>query len=349
MHDMGARAVHLVGSYPAGSAEEAMLAMLEGAGARLLTLPTGETSRYEFYIQPIIEGLAAQGVLEVKRAGSWESSRERTVYQVPHGTELTGDAMELGYRAEAEEALPIYRRLRAERDLTGLPLQIGMPTDFTLAFIAMGVAGIRSHRDAFRAAAARDIAAIRESAGEEVIVQLEATAEMVLTAKSAPLHRGLDSVLGIGKGIAAAAEAAPAGTRFGVHLCVGSMNNRSRVTMRDARPLVELANSVARRWPSDRPLEYIHGPFAAGDVPPSTDPRFYAPLAELDLPSGTRFIAGFVHESPSLEEQSTTLLMIEEALGRRLDGIASACGLGRRPREIADAMVARAAALADVT
>ncbi|MET7767868.1 hypothetical protein [Nocardia sp. NPDC005366] len=345
---MGTRAVHLVGSYPAETAEEAMLAMLDGAGSRLLTLPTGETSRYEYYIQPIIEGLAAQGVLEVKRAGSWNSSRERTVYRVPRGTELTGDSMELGYHGEAVEALPIYRRLRAERDLPGLPLQIGMPTDFTLAFIAMGIDGIRSHRDAFRDATVRDIAAIRELAGEEVIVQLEATAEMVLTAKSAPLHRGLDSILGIGKGIAASAAAAPAGTRFGVHLCVGSMNNRSRATMRDARPLVDLANSIARHWPSDRPLEYLHGPLAAGDVPPSADRRFYAPLSDLDLAPGTRFIAGFVHESPSLEEQSTTLRVIEEALDRRLDGIASACGLGRRPRAIADAMVARAAALAEV-
>ncbi|MFJ4651840.1 hypothetical protein ACIP5Y_11270 [Nocardia sp. NPDC088792] len=30
--------------------------------------------------------------------------------------------------------------------------------------------------------------------------------------------------------------------------------------------LVYLANSIARQWPSDRPLEYIHGPLAAGDT-----------------------------------------------------------------------------------
>ncbi|WP_054811252.1 hypothetical protein [Nocardia arizonensis] len=346
---MGTRAVHFVGSYPAESTEEAMLALLDGAGSRLLTLPTGETCRYEYYVQPIIAGLVAQRALEVKRAGSLNSSRERTIHRVPRGAELTGDMMELGYLGEAREALPIYRRLRDERELPGLPLQIGMPTDFTLAFVAMGVDGVRSHRIAFRDATVRDIAAIREFAGEEVVIQLEATAEMVLMAKSQPLHRRLEAVLGIGKGIAALAAAAPAGTRFGVHLCVGSMNNRSRATMRDARPLVDLADSIARHWPSDRPLEYVHGPLAAGNIPPAVDRRFYAPLAELDLPPDTRFVAGFIHESPSQEEQSATLRMIEAALGRRVDGIASACGLGRRPRSVADAMVARAAALADVS
>ncbi|MBH0776806.1 hypothetical protein [Nocardia bovistercoris] len=345
MYDSGARVAHFVGSFPAGSTEEAMRAILDGAGSRLFSLPTGETGRYEWYITPIIEDLVAQGVLEVKRHGTARSSRERTIHRVPDGVELTGEAMELGYRREAEEALPLFRRFRAERDLPGLALQIGMPTDFTLAFIALGPGGIRAHRAAFRDATVRDIAAIRAAAGDDVVVQLEATAEMISMVKARPLHRIADAAVGLGKNIAALAAAAPSGTRFGVHLCLGSMNNRSRAIPRDARPLVDLANSVVRQWPSGRPLEYLHGPLAAGAVPPATDARFYAPLRELDLPPGTRFIAGCVHETPSWTAQLDTLRMIEDALGRPVDGVASACGLGRRPRTVADAMVARAAAL----
>ncbi|MEV6428857.1 hypothetical protein [Nocardia sp. NPDC051463] len=343
---MSVRRVHFVGSFPAESTDAAMQAMLDGAGARLLTLPTGETRRYEFYIQPIIEELVSQGALEVKKIGTWRSSRDRTIHRPARGAELTGDMMRLGYLDEATEALPIFERVRAAHGLPELALQIGMPTDFTMTFIAMGASGVRTHRRAFSDATSRDIAAVHEIAGDDVVVQLEATAEMVLMAQAQPLQQPINAALGLGKGIAALATNAPAGTRFGVHMCLGSMRNKARTTMRDARPFVDLANSVVQHWPSGRQLEYIHGPFAAGDIPPSTKPEFYAPLAGLSLDVGTRFFAGLVHESPSLTQQIETLRMIEKALGRPVDGVATACGLGRRPRPTADALVARSYTLA---
>jgi hypothetical protein len=211
----GMRAVHFVGSFPAERPDIAMRAMLDGAGARLRTLPTGETGRYEFYIQPIIENLVAQGVLEVKKPGTWRSSRSRTIHRVARGTELSGAAMDLGYLREAEEALPIFRELRGDRELPGLALQIGMPTDFTLTFIAMGASEVRRHRRAFIDATVRDITAIRELAGDDVVVQLEATAELVLMAKTQPLHRLVDRALGLGEGIAALAAAAVCATKPG--------------------------------------------------------------------------------------------------------------------------------------
>ncbi len=342
----GTRTVHFVGSFPAESTDIAMRAMLDGAGTRLRTLPTGETRRYEFYIQPIIEDLVGQGVLAVKKQGTWRSSQERTIHRVARGAELPTETMRLGYLAEAKEALPIFRALRAEREMPGLALQIGMPTAFTLTFIAMGAAGVRRHRRAFLDATVRDIAAIRELAGDDVVVQLEATAELVLMAKAQPLHRLADRALGLGEGIAALAAAAPEGTRFGVHLCLGSLRNKARGRLRDTRPLVDLANSVVRHWPRGRVLEYVHGPLAAGDVPPAENAEFYAPLADLALDPGTNFYAGFVHDVPTEAQQSQTLRVIEEALGRPVDGVACACGLGRRPRPVADELMARARVLA---
>ncbi|MGQ4616050.1 hypothetical protein [Nocardia sp. R7R-8] len=343
---VGTRTVHFVGSFPAESADVAMRAMLDSAGARLRTLPTGETRRYEFYIQPIIEDLVEQGVLAVKKQGTWGSSRQRTIHRVAPGIELSGERMDFGYIREAEEALPILRALRAERGLPGLALQIGMPTDFTLTFIALGVAGLRRHRRAFFDTTVRAITAIRELAGDDVVVQVEATAELVLMAKAQPVHRQVDRALGLGEGIAALAEAAPEGTRFGVHLCLGSLRNKARGRLRDARPLVDLANSVVRQWPRGRILEYVHGPLAAGDVAPSENAGFYAPLAGLALDPGTNFYAGLVHDGPTEAQQLQTLRLVEKALGRPVDGVACACGLGRRSRPVADELMARAEVLA---
>ena len=63
--------------------------------------------------------------------------------------------------------------------------------------------------------------------------------------------------------------------------------------------------------------------------PAPTAESFYAPLAALELPAQTRFIAGFAHEEQSLAEQRQVLGTIEKLLGRPVD-IASSCGLGRR-------------------
>ncbi|MEU7629178.1 hypothetical protein AB0C34_04215 [Nocardia sp. NPDC049220] len=345
-HGVGARAVHFVGSFPADGTGVAMRAMLDRAGPRLRTLPTGETRRYEFYIQPILADLVSQGVLEVKKPGGWRSSRDRTIHRVPRGAELTGAMMDLGYLRETEEALPIFERLRHEHELPDLALQIGMPTDFTLAFIAMGVSGARTYRKAFTDATVREMTTIREAVGDDVVLQLEATAELILMAKTQPFHRLADAAFGLGKGIATLAASAPAGTRVGVHLCLGSLHNKARATLRDARPLVDLANSIVRQWPPGRTLEYLHGPFAAGDIPPSTKAEFYAPLERLALGEGTDFYAGLVHDSPTEAQQLRTLHLLERALGRSVDGVASACGLGRRPRAVAEALMARADTLA---
>lgn len=342
MQNEAVRAVHFVGSFPAATPEEAMGALL--SAGPLHTLPTGETHRYEFYIQPVIEDLVRQGALEVKRQGTWQSSRQRTIHRPVRGTRLTADRMDLGYLSEAESVLPLFRELRGDR---AFALQIGMPTDFTLAFIAVGPGGLRANRAAFTAATVREITAIRELAGDDVVIQLEATAELVLAARLQPAHRGADAALGLSRGIAALAAAAPDGTRFGVHLCLGSLHNKARARLHDTRPLVDLANAVVRHWPEGRPLEFVHGPLAAGDIPPPTDPAFYAPLR--DLTPGPRFYAGFVHDTPALTEQRETLRTIERALGRRVEGVASACGLGRVPRAVADRLVTRAITLARTT
>lgn len=319
-----------------------MRALLTAGSLR--TLPTGETHRYEFYVQPMLEDLVRQGALEVRRPGSWATSRQRTLHRPAGGARLTADRMDLGYLREATEVLPLFRRLRAEHGDPGLALQIGMPTDFTLAFIALGPAGLRQHRPAFTAATVREITALRDLAGDDVVIQLEATAELVLLSRAQPAHLAVDRALGLTRGIVALAAAAPEGTRFGVHLCLGSLRNKARGRLRDARPLVDAANVIARSWPAGRTLEFVHGPFAAGDIPPSADPAFYAPLA--GLAADIRLYAGFVHDTPAEPEQVETLRAIEAALGRRVDAVASACGLGRVPRAVADRLVTRARVLA---
>ena len=123
------------------------------------------------------------------------------------------------------------------------------------------------------------------------------------------------------------------------------MNHKALGRMRDVRPVVVLANAIARRWPARRPLEFVHAPFAAADEPAPTDVAFYAPLVHLKLPAGTRFVAGFVHEDRDLACQRKLLTLIEQQVGHRVD-VAASCGLGRRNVEPAVQTMDQAAALA---
>ena len=122
------------------------------------------------------------------------------------------------------------------------------------------------------------------------------------------------------------------------------MNNKAFGTMSDVNPLVLLSNAIVAGWPAGRPLDLIHAPFAAADNPATTDRAFYEPIRNLSVPPGTRFAAGFAHESQSLADQRTIRGVIEDGLGREVV-IAAACGLGRRTPEAGRAVLERMAEL----
>jgi hypothetical protein len=212
-----------------------------------------------------------------------------------------------------------------------------------MALFTFGPAGPFRHRAAFTQATLREIRTIFEKAGTHVVFQLEIPAELVfVTQFPALLRPGIARWLS--RGVAALAAQSPEGARFGIHLCLGDLNHKALASMRDVSPLVLLTNALVRAWPTGRPLEFIHAPFAAAVQPPPLEPGFLAPLRKLHVPEATRFIAGFVHEGQSLEQQRELLQRIESLMGRSVD-VAAACGLGRRGRAPALANLERAAAL----
>jgi len=200
-----------------------------------------------------------------------------------------------------------------------------------------------SSGSAFTDATLSEIRAIHAKAGSSVVFQLELPVELVFVAKMPrPLRSAMAACLA--RGVHRLARRCPPGARFGVHLCLGDLGNKALGHLRDTGPLVALTNAIVRGWPLDRPLEYVHAPFAAGDEPAPADPAFYEPLSALRLPADVRFVAGFVHERSSSDEQRRILRVIEDQLGRRVD-VATACGLGRRTVTAAAATMDRAAEL----
>jgi hypothetical protein len=343
------RSVHLVGGIPGASAREAMEAALERLAPHLRTLSDGETGARSWWIRAILDRFYDHPDLELIRDGDYSSYELTPQWRVKDGHELTADSLEplLVMTAAFRESYPLFHELREAHERPDLDFQVGVPLHLDLAVDAFGEAGFApAIYEPCLEATARQVRLIQREAEGDVVFQLEMPVPLVAVAGT-PAEGQPQAAAAMAERIVELPQRAEPGTRFGVHLCLGDMNHKSLGHMRDVRPLVLLANELPRRWPADRALEFIHAPFAAAQEPPTFEEAFYAPLRELDLPAETRFIAGCIHESLTIEDQRRLLASIEQLAGRQVD-LAAACGLARRPdvQQAWDAMD-KSAALVD--
>jgi hypothetical protein len=338
-----ARATHLVGTIPVDTTAEAMALAEEHLGDALRWLPDGETGPRRDWILPIVEALRSHPDLELAKDGSWSEYDDIPRFRVRKGHRLRGDSLSFGHVEWFQQSLPEFHTAKARLGDDALAFQIGMPGPFDMAGVVLGPRGALLHRKPFHDATVAEISAIAALAGPEVVFQIEVPFELVFVARAPKPLRGLVARW-LGRMVAAVARDAPEGTRFGVHLCLGDMEHKALIEMSDMGPVVALANAIVAAWPQGRPLEFMHAPFSGASQPPPTDPAYYAPLAGLQLPGQTRFVAGFVYEHQSLEEQREVLAIIERAYGLNVD-VSAACGMGRRSLDEAVASLKQARAL----
>ena len=337
------RRSHLVGTVPATGPREAMELALSELGPSLDMLPDGETGARLDWVRQIIEGLRENPDVELRREGDWSDYGNSPLFRVKRGHRLRAEFVDLGYARFYRESRPIFDELAAEHGLGPLPFQVGIPSDFDLALFSFGVRGMRRARRAFTEATLREIESIHAESAEDVVFQIEVPAELIFVARMpAPLQPLMARWMA--RTCTGLASGSPPGTRFGIHLCLGDLNHRALARMRDTRPVVHLANAIARGWPDGRRLEFMHAPFAAAVEPPSTEERWYRPLERMRLPASTRFIAGIAHERQDLKIQRGIRATIEAAVGNRVD-VATSCGLGRREPDAAREAIRRTAEL----
>lgn len=333
----------LIGSIPADNAGDAMTEAMRMVGPHLRALPDGETGDRSRWVAGTIESFRDNPDLSVRREGDFADYQQVLNFSVRKGRALSGDRLDLRIHKFFTESWPVFTRVRKDFDQPELRFQVGVPGDFDIAMFAMGPLGALRHRKAFTDATVREVERVHAEAGDEVLFQLELCAELVFVTKMPGALRGVVSSR-FAKVVRGLVDRLPRDARFGIHLCLGDLGHKALGSMRDAGPVVRLANDVVGAWPAGVRLEYLHGPLAAGELPPTLDPAFYRPLAGLRLPESTRFVAGFLHESRSTEQARTILDLIESAYGRDVD-VAAACGLGRRGPDNALATMRQAADL----
>ena len=342
---MVGRMAHLVGSLPGETPEQAMSTALQVLGPRLRSLPDGETGVRRNWVISIVDSLRDHPDLELVKQGDWSDYDKTPTLRIRPGHTLYGANLDFGHVAAVRDSHPVFERLRDHFGLPDLVFQSGVPSDLDLAMFTLGPVGALRHRRPFTEATLAEIHGVRDIAGPETVFQIELPVELVLLAK-APRPTLPAVARRLAAGISRLAAASPPGSVFGLHLCLGDMNNKAFGTMGDVSPLVELSNAIVRRWPAGQRLAYVHAPLAAADQPATTEPAFYAALDRLQLLTGTSFIAGFAHEAQALQDQLRVRGLVEDVIGHQVD-IAAACGLGRRTGEAGISVLHRTAELLD--
>ena len=335
------RALHFLGTMPQfDTATAALTWQLDALGGRLRRLSSGETGPRLLWFVPMIKELKAEPTIRALRDGDWTDYDDVDRLAVRRGAKLTPADIPLRIAQYAREDLAALASLGQDQPL---PLLVGVPGYLDMALFIFGPLGVLRHARAFLTAVTGQIDTIQREAGDRVVFQLEVPAALIAVVSAPPpLRPPLAEFMAhlVTRPVARAAH----GTRFGVHLCLGDLGHHALTQLKDASPLVILANAIARRWPEGRPLEYLHLPMSGGDVPPPADPAFYAPLRRLRLPRDVELIAGIAHEEQDPQTQLAVRGLVEQALGRPVD-IATSCGLGRRTQEAATAAVTAMQAL----
>ncbi len=340
------RRVHLVGTIPANSTKEALTLVSDTVGDRITDwLPDGEIGPRRNWVGRLIENLRNHPDLELAKDGDWSDYESTPAFNVKKDHEFT--SVDLDYFEHFEASWPEFQEIRSDLGRPDLAFQIGIPGPIDVAFAAFGFNPVSSlrHVKPFEKATVREVEQIHATAGDQVVYQMEVPIEVEIVNRiPAPLRA--QGARWLARRILRAVKESPPETRWGFHLCVGDMNNESFSKLRDTGTVVHLANAIISQFPPGRRLEFIHVPLAHGSIPPTTDPRFYAPLMNLRLPAGVRFVAGFSHENQGEEDQKEVRSIVEVMVGQPVD-IAASCGLGRRDLEGASANLKMSRYLAD--
>jgi hypothetical protein len=326
---MSSRAgVHLVGSMPLRDASEVFRTASSILGDQLRRLPDGETGERGTWIAWQTEVFRAHPSFEVEEPPPDQYAPLPRFRLRDRSGALRFDR--LGYSDAARASYAEFRRLKEEgvvpehvRFLVALPTPLAPVSQFIAADDKPAV------EPAYEEALLRELGEIAAAVPhDQLAIQWDIAVELGIWEELGGVFFSPwfdDPKRGMIDRIARAAQAVPHDVECGFHLCYGDFGHEHFVQPQDTGNLVEIANSLSDAV--TRPVEWLHLPVPRG----RTDDAYFAPLRELRLHPETQLYLGLVHFTDGLEGARGRI-----AAARRVVpefGVATECGLGRRPPE----------------
>ena len=332
--------VHLVGSVPLADARSVFGMAAEKLGPRLRRLPDGETgarSRWVHWQLGVFEGM---DVFESELVDTGYIRRAQFRLR-PSARPQDIRFPALGYAKAALASYAEFARMRERgqipahlKFLVCLPTPLAPVTSFVFPESRAAVepryeARLLVELDEIVDAEPREHQAIQWDTAYEF-----ALLEGVMPSGFAdPQVEILERLVRIG-------DRVPPDVELGYHLCYGDSGHRHFKDPDDTAKLALVASHLARCL--SRPLNWMHLP-----VPRArSDEAYFRPLSSLALRPETELYLGLIHFTDGLEGARRRLLAASRFLRRF--GVATECGLGRRPPETIPALLDLHAQVSDL-
>jgi hypothetical protein len=328
--------VHLVGSMPLRDASEVFRTASAVLGEHLRRLPDGETGDRDTWIawQTNVFGSHPAFELEEPPPGQYAPLPRFRLRDRSAAAELRFDR--LGYSDAARTSYAEFRRLKDEgvvparvRFLVALPTPLAPVSQFVAADDKAAV------EPPYEEALLRELAEIAAAIPhDELAIQWDIAVELGIWEELGGVFFSPwfdEPKRGMIERIARAAQAVPDDVECGFHLCYGDFGHEHFVQPQDSGNLVEVANALSDAV--GRPVQWLHLP-----VPRDrSDDAYFAPLRELRLHPETDLYLGLVHLTDGLEGTRARIAAARRAVPAF--GVATECGLGRRPPETIEALL----------
>jgi hypothetical protein len=232
----------------------------------------------------------------------------------------------LGYADWAESSYGTFKRLRDESVIpAGTRFQVTIPSPLFTARLRTVPAQLPLVLPAYEAGIAHEVERMAAAIPrEELAVQWDCMEPVGYSVMDDAAQQGVIDRL------ARLASWVPEGVELGYHLCYGDYEHKHFEEPDDAAVSVEIANGLASTV--SRPIDWMHLP-----VPRERyDPAYFEPLTGLKLRPETKLYLGLVHHTDGLEGTKRRMQMASRFVSDY--GIATECGMGRRPPETMDDM-----------
>lgn len=336
--------VHLCGSVPLADSETVFCTVANTLNGRVRRIPDGEPGERDNWVVWQLPKLAAHPDLETVPPPGREYGPTMRVRPRPGVDPASVTFGPLGYAAAALDSWQVFRRLRADGVIPpDVRFQVSLPTPVAVvaAFVSAHQAELEAAYEARLLAELEEILAVIPAG--DLAVQWDTAVEFAIFEGVYPAWFGTDHpsrLAEIVTRLVRLGTAVPEEAELGYHLCYGDFEHRHFVEPPDTSKLAAVTRGVADGL--GRRLDWVHMPVPRDRA----DEAYFAPLATLSLPAETTLFLGLVHATDGLEGAAAR---IEAARGAvKTFGVATECGMGRRPPEQIPALLALHASVADL-
>jgi hypothetical protein len=313
---------HLVGSFPAETAEEVFGLAATTLGDELRRCPDGETGERANWMAFQLDVLSRIDGIEIS-----EQEVVSEYIQFPQlrfakpVSELALD--DLGYHRHAVASYETYLRLKSEGVLpAGLRFQVCFPTPLAVVGGYVSPSDQEAFYPHYEAAVLAEVARIcADIPHSDLALQWDVAVETAMLEGTMPYWRDDVALFEIfADQLARIGDAIPAAVELGYHFCYGNYEGHHFKEPQDLALLVRLANMLEARL--HREVEFIHVPVPVD----RSDAAYFAALGDLGF-IGTELYIGAVHLDDGVEGTQRRLDAARAAAGPdRWLGVGAECG-----------------------